>query len=127
MFSRPAQAQHIPQILASANKGCAHTGKRVVVVRGVSNPGPAEKGVGVEEDERGQCADHRGRGQQWWLERGEGQRWWPKLIKERVSDHTSNVCQSGPAEAVHWDIWRTTLRQGMTVCHLCVSFANGAG
>lgn len=56
MFPRPAQSQHIPQILASANKGCAHTGKRVVVVRGVSNPGPAEKGVGVEEDERGQCA-----------------------------------------------------------------------
>lgn len=29
---------------------------------------------------------------------GEGQRWWPGVIKERVSDHASNICVSGPAE-----------------------------
>lgn len=33
MFSRPAQSQHIPQMLASANKGCADTEKMVVVIQ----------------------------------------------------------------------------------------------
>lgn len=34
VFSRPAQSQHIPQMLASANKDRAHMVKRVVVLGG---------------------------------------------------------------------------------------------
>lgn len=32
VISRPAQSQHIPQMLASANRDGAHMGKRVVVL-----------------------------------------------------------------------------------------------
>lgn len=47
-------------------------------------------------EERGQCAEHRERDEDR-IEaaaaaiEGEGQWWWPKLIKERVTDHTSNI------------------------------------
>lgn len=49
--------------------------------------------------------------------KGEGLQCWAKLINQRVSDHTSNVCPSGPAEAVQQDTWRTLchpLRQSLT-------------
>lgn len=54
--------------------------------------------MGVLDEERGQCVVRRSGGEERnraavGPERGEGQQWWPKLIKERVSDHTSNVCQ----------------------------------
>lgn len=55
---------------------------------------------------------------------GEGEQWWPGLIEDRVSDHASNVCLSGPAEVANWGIWSSILRQRMIVCHPCESFAH---
>ena len=65
-------------MLVSANKGCAHTGKLV----GASCM--LDLGVGVGEEERGQCADQRAgedEGNSGGQKRGEGQRWWPRLVK----------------------------------------------
>lgn len=57
--------------------------------------------MGDREEERGLCADHR-KGEDGASSGGKkagvGQQQWPKLIKEKVSDHASNICLSGPAE-----------------------------
>lgn len=58
VFSRPAQSQHIPKMLASANKGSAHTEKKGVMVGALTQRTKREGGVGVTEEERGQYADH---------------------------------------------------------------------
>lgn len=60
MFPWPAQSKHILQMLVCTNKGCARAGEQA---GWAYNIGLAEKGVGAkEEEEEGQCADHR-RGQ----------------------------------------------------------------
>lgn len=77
--------------------------------------GPAEEGVGggrgvsVQTTEEVRRREEHGGKREWIDMRGEGQQWRPRLIKERLLDHASDVCLSGPAEVAHWDILRATL------------------
>lgn len=69
----------------------------MVGVRGALNVGPAGKGMGVVEEERGQCAMRRSGAEERnrvavGPEGGKGQQLWPLLMKEK-SDHASYVCQ----------------------------------
>lgn len=101
VFSRPAQSQHIPQMLDSANKGCADIEKTVVVIQDQQRREwdlKRRRGVSMQISEE---VKRRAWG-------GGGQRWWPRLMGGWQITPPESIRATG-RWITHWDIWKSTL------------------
>lgn len=110
--SWPARAPKIPQMLVSTNKDCPQRrasgcGKGWTQGRG--------EGSACRPPRRSGWHERKG-GWRWPTRWGGQQKWLLWLISEKVSDHASNVCLSGPVEAVPETAGG--LCQSLMVCHL---------